>query len=218
MLFIPFVVGCAGTSVHPETPLAKSSTTSHATLVVGEITHPRDLTVSAPFYVAMQREMRTQLERSQIAENVTVERDLGASGVGGKAYALRYRVVDDHVLPLMTGNGCYLTLFVTGCFLLVPAFFMGLCTKTFEHRLSVEARVFDVSGAPVTKIQDSSSNEMLNVYDTSTLTPVLRKEYPVAVDITTRYSRTSRRRSSFVTRKRKRPKRFDRSSPPRSRT
>jgi hypothetical protein len=28
---------------------------------------------------------------------------------------------------------------------------------------------------------------MLNVYDTSTLTPVLRKEYPVAVDITTSY-------------------------------
>jgi len=173
------VTGCAGTTISPNTPVHESSHTASATLVIGEITHPRDLTVSAPFYVAMQREAVTQLDQSHLAE-----RDLTPNGVAGKAYALRYRVVDDHVTIANSGMACHMALVATGSLILVPIFFDGLCTRTVEHTLSVEARVFDLDGATVSKIRDDNSNELLNVYDTSTMAPVLRREYPVKVVIT----------------------------------
>lgn len=176
--------GCAATTVTPNTPVNESARTANATLVVGEITHPRDLTTAQPFYVAMQREAGSQLTHSHVANEIVAERDLGAVGVRGKAFALRYRVVDDHVVSKNTGVGCRVALTMTGSLLLVPVFFLGMCTQSAEHRLSVEARVYDLEGAPITKVRDENSNEMLNVYDTSSLTPLLRKEYPVSVVVT----------------------------------
>lgn len=183
VLALTFQTGCAGWSVHPETVVHRSPKTSAATLVVGEITHPRDLTVSAPFYVAMQREIPLQLEGAHVSAKTVSERDLGVKGVTGAAFALRYRVVEDHVRIVNSGAACTVTLTITGSFTLVPFFFIGLCTRTAEHDLTIEARVFDVSRTAVQRIQDSSSNEMLNVYDTSSLPPILRKEYHVAVDV-----------------------------------
>lgn len=176
--------GCAGATIMPNTPVNGSSRTANATLVVGEITHPRDLTVSQPFYVAMQREASSQLSHSHVASEVVAERDLAPGGVDGKAFAVRYRVVDDHVITTNTGMGCRTALLTTGSFVLVPLFFLGMCTTTVEHRLSVEARVYDLEGAPISKVRDENSNELLNVYDTSTLSPILRKEYPVKVILT----------------------------------
>ncbi len=176
--------GCAGTTISPNTPVRESSHTADATLVIGEITHPRDLTLTAPFYVAMQREAFTQLDRSHVAERVVAERDLAPSGVSGKAYALRYRVVDDHVTVTNTGVACNMALVGTGSLMLVPLFFLGLCTRTSEHSMSVEARVFDLDDASVSKIRDDNSNELLNVYDTSAMSPLLRREYPVKVVVT----------------------------------
>ncbi|HEY2368407.1 MAG TPA: hypothetical protein VGH87_18550 [Polyangiaceae bacterium] len=152
--------------------------------MLGEITHPRDLTTSQPFYVAMQREAMAQLTKTHVASDVVAERDLSPSGVPGKAYALRYRVVEDHVLVTNTGSGCTMAITLTGSLVLLPIFFEGLCTRTVEHRLNVEARVFDLEGASISKVRDDNSNELLNVFDTSTMSPVLRKEYSVKVSLT----------------------------------
>jgi hypothetical protein len=176
--------GCAATTIFPNTPVSESSHTADATLVVGEITHPRDLTTSQPFYVAMQREAMTQLTKTHVASEVIAERDLSPNGVGGHAFALRYRVVEDHVLVTNSGSGCAMAMTLTGSLVLIPIFFEGLCTRTVEHRLNVEARVFDLDNASVSKVRDDNSNELLNVYDTSTLAPVLRKEYEVKVSLT----------------------------------
>jgi hypothetical protein len=177
------VTGCAGWRVEPETAVQQSAKTSGATLVVAEITHPRDLTVSAPFYVAMQREIPQQLEATHVSQRLMSERDLGIKGVPGAAFALRYRVVEDHVVLTSSGAGCVAALVGTGSLTIIPLFFLGLCTRRAEHDLTVEARVFDVNHATVQRIQDSSSNEMINVYDTSSLTPLLRKEYKVTVEV-----------------------------------
>jgi hypothetical protein len=176
--------GCAGVSIEPETKVPHPPQVASSTLVVGEVTRPRDLTTAAPFYVAMQRDLNADLERASLASRIIPERDLSADGVQGKAFALRYRVVEDNVVVTSTGGGCYAALLITGSFTLIPLFFLGACTASAEHRMTVEARVFDLSTAQVKKVQDSNSNELLNVYDTSTLTPILRKEYPIKVIVT----------------------------------
>ncbi len=182
-LTLSLATGCAGINIEPETPPASSPSMAQATLVVGEITHPRDLTVAAPFYVAMQREASHQLAASHIARDIMDERDLGPTGVSGQAFALRYRVVEDVVVNVRSGLGCRMALIVTGSLLIIPAFFAGMCTQADEHRLTVEARVYDLQGAAVTKIRDDNSNELVNVFDTTGITPILRKEYPVVVRV-----------------------------------
>jgi hypothetical protein len=91
-------------------------------------------------------------------------------------------VVDDQVVVTNTGNLCR-TLLLIGSFALIPYAFIGECTRTVEHRLSVEARAFDLAGAPLAKVQDPRSSEILNVYDTSGREPLLRREYAIVVEV-----------------------------------
>jgi hypothetical protein len=179
---------CAGVSVEPKTVVTSFGQMSQATLIIGEITRPRDLTTAAPFYVAMQRNLGVEIEKAHVAQKIMDERDLGPNGVEGRAFVLRYRVVEDNVVVTSTGSGCAAALLISGSLTLIPIFFLGLCTASADHNMRVEARVFDLQGAQVKKVQDSNSNELLNVYDTSMLTPVLRKEYPIKVSVSVGYN------------------------------
>jgi hypothetical protein len=177
------VVGCAGVSMTPVTPLRSTSTTAQATLVVGEITRPRDLISAAgnPFYASMQLQMAKELEHAGVARAIVPERDLASTGVSGEAFVVRYRIIEDHVIVTRRGMLCVGLLTGFGVVTLIPLAFLGLCTVAAEHDMLVEARVFDATGGKVQHVQDSSSNEMLNVYDTSDLVPISRKEYAVRI-------------------------------------
>src|SRR4051812_19445320 len=99
LVVLATTVGCAGMEMTPQTPLTPTNQTSQATLVVGEITRPRDLVTSAgnPFYAAMQLVMPQELQQAHVAQNVVSERDLNNGGVKGPAYVVRYRVIEDQV-------------------------------------------------------------------------------------------------------------------------
>jgi hypothetical protein len=179
------VSACAGMEMTPQTPLKATNQTSKATLVVGEITRPRDLVTNAgnPFYAAMQRVMPQELEQAHVAQTVVSERDLNAAGVKGPAYVVRYRVIEDQVTIASTGGLCVGLLTGFGVLTIVPLAFLGMCTAKADHNMSVEARVFQADDAAVTRVQDSSSNEMVNVVDTSAMTPLLRREYKVSIHV-----------------------------------
>lgn len=186
VLSLSVSTGCRGWSIEPETPLSKAPEVSNATLVVAEITRPRDLVVAAgnPFYAAMQRALTAELGKAQVASAIMDERDLTKNGIAGPTYILRLRVVSDEVVIESTGGGCTVGLTVAGCFTLIPLFFLGQCTVTASHRLEVEARVFSAEGVAVTQVQDATSNELLNVFDTSSASPLFRKNYQVKLEFT----------------------------------
>ncbi len=177
--------GCVGTELTPHTAAPANAVVAKATLVVGDITRPRDLVASSgnPFYAAMQADLPKQLETANVAQSVVIERDLPKDGVQGRAYVVRYRVIEDTTVVLSSGGLCFGLLVGFGSLTLVPLAFLGLCSRTAEHRMTVEARIFETGGMPVKQIQDSSSNEMLNIYDTSAATPVLRKTYPIDIKV-----------------------------------
>jgi len=175
--------GCAGVNLKPTTELKPLVSPPIATLVVGEITRSRDLVISTgnTFYSNMQRELLPLISQTGLANEFVDERNLGPKGVAMPAYALRFRVVEDHVLITNDGKTCTLGLLMVGCVTIIPLFFMGLCTVEAEHRMTVEARLFDLKDASVNRVQDNFSNEMLNVYDTSVLKPLVRKEIPISL-------------------------------------
>jgi hypothetical protein len=68
--------------------------------------------------------------------------------------------------------------------LVVTIPFSGLVTVADEHRMRIEARLFDVTGIAPTKVRDVVSNEAKMLYDTSNLLPTWKTE-------TTEYLRLS---------------------------
>ena len=180
--------GCPGPYINPQTPApSPNNSIAQATLIVGEVTRPRDLVASAgnPFYAAMQVELPRQLDAATIAKTVMSERDLPKTGVQGKAFVLRYRVTEDQVTVISKGGLCEGLILGLGWIpFFIPYAFVGLCTGKADHRLTIEARVYNTDGVPVQRVQDSSSNDMLNVYDTSNAEPLLRKNYTIKYRVT----------------------------------
>jgi hypothetical protein len=176
---------CASLALAPKTNVRPLQSPAPVTLVVGEITRPIDLVRSAgkPFFGEMQRLLPRVLESANISSRILPERDLGPQALPGTTFVLRYRIVEHDWVMTSTGGGCFAGLMVGGIVAIVPYFFVGLCTAEHELRMTVEARIFDAKGLTPQKVRDASSNEMLNIYDTSAATPVLRKEYPVRLTV-----------------------------------
>ena len=165
--------GCMGPTVFNPTPMPKFDKPILSRIVMADATYDKNVIIEQhkPMFAAIERSLREDIEKTNLMSDLVFERNMSPKGYGikgGRVYLLRYRATDyKHVVK----STCCC------CSAEYPGYqFVTQIWMTFEMK------IYDVTDAPTVKIKDTTTEEYLNVYDTSELKPIRRETYNVKVE------------------------------------
>lgn len=131
-------------------------------------------------FTAMRRELVPRVEESGLAELALTPEDSGALPVGEPRFLVRFRAAD--YSNAVDSNGGRLALLMTCGFLILPCPFIGLVPSASQRiRTRWEARVYDITRVEPARVALEGSREVTVIWDTTSLTPILRKSYELTL-------------------------------------
>jgi hypothetical protein len=178
MLAMTLLSGCYTSHIHqPPTVLAPAPTAT--SVVILDVIDPdpeRMPNAEDASFAAMRRELLPRFENSGVATRVLPPEDSGALPDGDRQFLVRFRPAD--YSNSVDANGGRLALLLSCGFLILPCPFIGLVPSAEQTiRTTWEARVYDVSGIEPSRVPLEGSREVAVMWDTTTLSPMLRRTY-----------------------------------------
>lgn len=174
--------GCVGAAVYHPTPSPQFEKPILTRIVMADATYDKNVIPDAnkPFFAAIERGLREEMKKTNLMSDLVFERDMPPKGYGvkgGRVYLVRYRATD--FKESLKQNPLPIILAV----LVVTAPFAGLIHPVDDTIwMTFEMKIYDVTNAPLVKIKDTTSEEYLNVYNTSELSPIRRQSYDLKVE------------------------------------
>jgi len=120
----------------------------------------------------------TGLEGTGIASRTVAQQDIGTASTND-AFLVRYRLTGFEDRSRPGSRGVLAGLF---CFPVVWFFIGALPAEKIELHATWEMRVFDIRGVAPTTMRDTDTGEIVSTFDTSALSPILRREYEVHLE------------------------------------
>jgi hypothetical protein len=173
--------GCVGPTIYGATPRPQFEKPILKRIVLADATYDKNVIpdVNKPFFAAIERGLRDEMSKTNLTSDLVYEREMPTKGYGvknGRVYLVRYRATDfkeaveTNILPLVL------------IVLVVTSPLVGLVHPTDDTIwMTFEMKIYDVTDAPTVKIKDTTSEEYLNVYNTSELSPIYRESYNLNV-------------------------------------
>ena len=171
VVLVVFSTGCAGPTVFNPTLMPHFDKPILARIVMADATYDKNVVIEQykPLFAAVERSLREDMEKTNLMSNLVFERNMSPKGYGipGRTvYLLRYRATD---YKQLTESRCC-------CGSEHPGYqFITTIWMTFDMR------IYDVTHATILKTKETTTEEYLNVYDTSELRPLRKETYKVKV-------------------------------------